>query len=123
MALANKVMGGGVPAGMALALLGDVGTGITTAGTVISTATDLTAAFNVIGTSAAASGVQLPAAAMIGDSVFVYNGGANYCYVYPDSASGFINQLAAGVGAILQVNTGCYFYKITSLRWYALLSA
>ena len=122
MARAANIMQGGFSAGNAKSINGSVATALTAAGTTIGTALDLVADTNVIGTSASGAGVQLPATE-IGDSVEVYNGGANACTVYPDTSTSQINGLTAGNGFLLAINTSCYCRKITSTRWIAFLSA
>jgi len=122
MALARNIMRGGWSAGNAKAVNGAVGTGLTAAGTTLGTALALSADTNVIGTAAASSGVSLPSAE-IGDSVEVYNGGANAVTVYPDTASVQINSLTAGAGFLLATNTMCYARRVTSTRWIVNLSA
>ena len=122
MALARNIMKGGWSAGNARAVNGSIATGLTAAGTTISDALDLNADTNVIGTAASGSGVQLPACES-GDSVEIYNGGANACTVYPDGATSQINGLSAGSGFLLATNTSCYCRKITATRWIAFLSA
>lgn len=122
MALATNIMRGGFSAGQAKAINGAIATALTAAGTTITDALDLSADTNVIGTCASGAGVQLPSCE-IGDSCEVYNGGANACTVYPDTASTQINGLSAGSGFLLATNTSCYCRKITSTRWTAYLSA
>lgn len=122
MALASNVMRGGYSAGMAKALNGAIATGLTAAGTVITDALDLTADTNVIGTCASGAGVQVPSAE-IGDSVEIYNGGANACKVYPDSTSVQFNSLGVGNAFNLATNTMAYCRKVSSTRWVVNLSA
>jgi hypothetical protein len=121
MALSANIIRGGFSAGQAKALNGAVATGLTAAGTVIGDAFDLTADMNIIGTCAAGAGVQLPACEL-GDSLWVYNGGANSCNVYP-SASSQINQIAVGGAHILAANTAALYERITTTRWVAMQSA
>ena len=122
MALARNIMQGGWSAGNAKAVNGSVVTGLTATGTTLATALALKADSNVIGTAAASTGVSLPSAE-IGDSVEVYNGGANAVTVYPDTASVQINSLTAGNGFLLGTNTMCYARRVTSTRWIVNLSA
>ena len=122
MALAKNIMQGGVSAGNAKAINGSIATGLTAAGTTISDALDLSADTNIIATCASGAGVQV-FAAEIGDSQEIYNGGANSCKVYPDSASTQFNGLSAGGSFLLATNTMCYVRKITSTRWIVNLSA
>lgn len=122
MALALNVMRGGFSAGQAKAFNGGIATALTAAGTVITDALDLLADTNVIGTCGSGAGVQLPSCE-IGDSVEIYNGGANACKVYPEASGSTINGLTAGAAFQLATNTSCYVRKITSSRWIAFLSA
>lgn len=122
MALATNILRGGFSAGQAKAVNGAIATGLTAAGTTITDALDLTADTNVIGTCASGAGVQVPACE-IGDSVEIFNGGANACKVYPDSASAQFNALGAGNSFQLGTNTGCYCRKISSTGWIVNLSA
>lgn len=122
MALARNIMKGGWSAGNAKAVNGAVATALTAAGTTLATALALTADTNVIGTAAASSGVSLPSCE-IGDSVEVYNGGANSVTVYPDTSSVQINGLTAGSGFLLATNTMCYARRVSSTRWVVNLSA
>ena len=122
MGLARNIMGGGFSAGQAKAINGATVTGLTAAGTVITDALDLVADVNAIGTCASGAGVQLPSGE-VGDSLYVYNGGANACKVYPDSSSNQINQLSAGSAMSLATATTCMFIKVSSTRWIAVLSA
>lgn len=122
MGLARNVMGGGFSAGQAKAINGAIATGLTAAGTVITDALDLTADVNAIGTCAAGAGVQLPSCE-VGDSLIIYNGGANTCKVYPDTTSVQINQIGAGTAMNLATNTACIYFRLTTTRWIANLSA
>ena len=123
MALASELVNGGFSPGQARAIGGQINSGVSAAGTVITDATDLTAGHNIVTTVAASSGVQLPSA-NIGDEVFVYNGTAtNSLKVYPDSSSNTINQIAAGSAMLLAPYTGCTYKKATTTVWSASLSA
>lgn len=122
MALALNIMRGGHSAGGAKAINGNIATGLTAAGTTITTALDLLADTNVIATCAASAGVQLPSCE-IGDSCEIYNGGANACAVYPEASGSQINQITAGSSFSLATNTACFCRKITATRWIAFLSA
>ena len=122
MALASNIMKGGWSAGNAKAVNGAIATGLTAAGTTITTALDLLADTNVIATCASGAGVQVPSCE-IGDSVEIYNGGANACKVYPDSSSVQFNAIGNGVAFSLAPNTMAYCRRITSTRWIVNLSA
>ena len=122
MATVVDIMKGGTSAGQAQAINGQVNPSITAAGTTISDATDLTASINVITTAAASTGVQLPSG-MVGDQVEILNLGANSVTVYPDATANRINQLTAGSGFSLAINTAVKLRKFSSTRWMAWLSA
>ena len=121
-ALARDISRGGVSAGTSQAINGGVATALTAAGTAITDALDLNATINVIGTCAAGAGVQLYSM-QVGDQMEVYNGGANACKVYPESATVAINQLSVGTAMSLAVNTGCKFRKVSATQVVAYLSA
>ena len=123
MALASEVMQGGLSAGTALALGGQVNSSIT-AGTTQTQAgaTALTTSVNVISTvTTSGDGVRLMNA-MISDEVLILNLGANACTVYPPVGSR-INGLATNSGFVLAPNTAVQLNKFTATRWVAFLSA
>lgn len=122
MALACKMMQGGLSAGAAKSINGDVQPAVSAAGTTIADATRLTAGVNVLTTVASGAGVQL-FSAEIGDEQEILNLGANQCLVYPDSTSGRINQLSAGTAFTLAANTAVKVKKFSATRWMAWLSA
>ena len=122
MGLAANIVRSGFSGGQAKGLNGAIASAITAAGTVITDAFDLVADVNAIATCASGAGVQLPSCEL-GDSLIVYNGGANQCKVYPDSSSAQINQITAGSAMTLPVNTSALYTRITTTRWLAVLSA
>lgn len=122
MALAKDIMGGGFSAGQAQAIQGTINPSVSAAGTVITDATDLTASNNYVSTVAASTGVQLPSVPL-GDSVDVYNGGANALKVYPHASTGTINSAAAGVAVTCPTNTLMTFKRWTTTKWVAMMSA
>ena len=121
MALAKDIMGGGFSAGQAQAIAGSRNTSVSAAGTTQGTATTLTASFNAVTTVAASSGVILYDGSL-GDSIIVYNGGANALTVYPPVGDA-INQIAANGGVLLATNTMMILHKTTNSQWNAILSA
>ena len=122
MAIALDMMKGGVSAGMARAINGQVQSAVTAAGTTITGATDLTASINIVTTAAANSGVQVPDVE-ISDEVEILNLGANAVTVYPPTSSARINALSAGSGFLLATNTAVKLRKFTATRWAGYLSA
>ena len=121
-ALAIDIMKGGFSPQAAAMVNGQVVTGISAAGTTITDATDLRGSVNTLSTVASGAGVQLPTM-QTGDSVTVYNGGANQCIVYPESALVAINQLSVGSGMTLAVTTGVFFIKVSSTQLVGFMSA
>lgn len=122
MALAVNIMKGGHSAGGAKAINGAIARDLTATGTAITDALDLNADTNVLATVASGTGVQLPSCE-IGDSVEIYNGGANSVKVYPDAVLNQVNSLPAGTSFLLATNTMCYCRKISATRWIVNLSA
>lgn len=121
MSLASEMMTGGISAGGARAINGQVASSVSAAGSSISDATELKAGHNIVTTVASGTGVLLPNSE-IGDEVLVYNAGANVLTVYPPSGS-TINQLSASVGAQLATNTACKYKKTTATAFHAWMSA
>lgn len=121
MALALAIMRGGISAGAAKAINGDVNAAISAAGTTQATATALTAGINVITTAGASSGVRI-SNSEIADQYEIINLGANAVTVYPPT-SGQINAIAANGGFTLATNTAVKVRKFTATRWMAFLSA
>ena len=122
MALAAEIMRGGQSAGSAALFGGEASSTVTAAGTVIGDATDLIKSINFVGTVAASTGVQLPLL-MPGESVMVYNGGANSLKVYPGASTVQINQLSVGTAMSLGTNTLCNYVGYSATRVFAQLSA
>lgn len=121
MGLAARMMGGGLSAGQAKAINGDVNSAVSAAGTSQTDATQLTASINVVTTAAASSGVKL-LSCDVGDTQDILNLGANAVTVYPDSGSR-INAIATNGGFTLAVNTSVKLQRFTSTCWVAYLSA
>ena len=122
MALGWKVFGQGMPGPTAVALLQDVATSISAAGTTQGTATELAAADNEVSTVAAGAGVVLSSKLAAGDEQTVFNAGANALKVYPPSGMK-INALAANAAMTLGTNTGVYFKCVSTTRVFGVLSA
>ena len=121
MALAHRMMTGGVSSGQAQAINGDVNSAVSAAGSTINDATPLLAGVSVVTTAASGTGVQL-GNVQISDEYEILNLGANAVTVYPP-ASGQINALSANTGFLLATNTAVKVKKFTATRWMAFLSA
>lgn len=110
MAQAFKIVQSGLASNPALAIVGDVATGLTATGNSQGTALSLGATINFVSTAAASTGVLLPNGSA-GDRVTVYNGGANSLTVYPP-AGAQINNLSANTGlALATLKSGDYVYS------------
>src|SRR5574341_1060959 len=120
--LGSKVFGSGLSGLAVQAICQDAATSISAAGSNQSTATALTSADNEVTTVSSGTGVVLPSAATAGDTITVFNAGANSLKVYPVSGQ-MINSLPANQAVVLPVNTGCLFKLISSTRWFGVLSA
>ena len=120
-----QLMGAGFSAGQASALISSsVTSGISAAGTTLGTATALTTSINLVSTAAAGSGVSLPTGYTTNDTLLVFNDGTgNSFYVYPESATVQINQMAVGIGVLIPTNTGVILVKASTTRWIAIRSA
>lgn len=122
MAMAKEMVAGGLSANQAKSINGFVAS-VSAAGSTISDAKLLGAGHNRVTSVSSGQGVQLPAVE-IGDEIFIWNEtGTNQLTVYPDSSSNTINQLGAGVGALISPYTGALFKKASTTAWWANLSA
>lgn len=122
MSYTKTIMGGGTSAGQAIAIQGGVSTALTAAGTTQGTALTLqTVGAHMISTCASGAGVVLTAGA-VGDTTWVYNGGANQCLVYPPTGAKF-NSLSTNGSFVLPTNTNVYLKCVSSTQWLVNLSA
>ena len=119
--LGYKLFASGLNTLSVAAIVLDVGTSLSAAGTSQGTATALTNTLNGITTAAAGSGVILYAGSA-GDCQIVYNGGANAVTVYPPSGAK-INGLATNAGALLATNTACEYWFLSATQVVGVLSA
>lgn len=119
--LGYKLFGSGLNSLSVGAIVQDVGTAISAAGTTQGTATALTNTLNGLGTVAAGTGVVLYAGSA-GDCQLVYNGGANPVNVYPPSGAR-INQMATDVPHLLPINTAAEYWFLSTTQVVGVLSA
>jgi hypothetical protein len=119
--LGYKLFGSGLGTLSVSAIVQDVGTAISAAGTSQGTATALTNTLNGLSSVAAGAGVVLYAGSA-GDCQLVYNGGANAVRVYPPSGA-TINGLAANTPHILATNTACEYWFLSATQVFGVLSA
>lgn len=93
-----------------------VSTGLTATGTTISDALDLVSLVNIVSTTAASTGVQLPNVD-IGVQVIVQNNGANALNLFPHSSSGTINGGSAGAAVTIAAAAGNICTKLSATDW------
>ena len=121
MARQQFIMGLGVAAGAASAIVGITASALTAAGATQTTAVALGADNNFFGTVAASTGAILPTG-NAGDSIFVYNGGASTLTVYPP-VGGTINNLSANTGLALATLKSGLYVCAGGVAWASFLSA
>lgn len=73
---------------------------------------------NLFTTVAASTGAVLPTDLIIGDSIYIINGGANALLVYPPTG-GKVNNLSANAGYSLAVNKGILVYYVAANTYIA----
>jgi hypothetical protein len=123
MAIAQSLMGSGIAAQAANNIVGTVTSAATAAGSAITDAYDMITPGVEFTTVGSGQGCQL-LACNPGDSQWVYNGNTgNTLLVYPDSASGKINNGSTGAGFSLAVNKGALFIKRNATDFLAILTA
>lgn len=120
--LGHKVFGAGIHGLAVQAICQDAATSVSAAGTTQSNGTALSSADNEVTTVASGAGVVLPSTATAGDTVCIFNAGANALKVYPVSGEQ-INALPTNQHFSLAVNTGVILKKVSSTRWFGVLSA
>jgi hypothetical protein len=122
MALQQRLVVSGISAPQAIALQGTVATGLTATGSTQATALALPADINQFTTVAASTGTILPAMNP-GDSVNIYNKGANALSVYPP-VGGAINAVATnGAYSVATATPYVEVYCLTPLLYIASQSA
>lgn len=104
----------GVSALTAAGIVGDIGTGISAAGTTQATATVLTTDLNYITTCAANAGVILPVGELA-KTVTVFNNGANSLSVYPP-VGGALGKMAVNIPCFISPGQSITFAYSTTLN-------
>ena len=126
MATAKEMMTGGISAGAARAINGQVNAAVTAAGSALSDSTELKSGHSVVTTISAGQGVR-PENSEIGDEYYIYNATTGLTgvvlTVYPPTSSGTINQLAAGTGMLLAPATAVWLKKASATAWTGNMSA
>lgn len=117
MAIVQRLMASGAPAGLANNIAGDTSAALTAVGSTKATALQLASVQNYVGTTAASTGVSLPQANQ-GDSVEVFNGGASTLTVYtPIGIADTITNGSANGGFSVATMRSAKFTKLTSSLW------
>ena len=92
---------------------------LTAAGTNLATALALTAAYNVVTSAAAGTGVSLPD--VVGARIWIFNNqGTNAINVYPPNGSATINGGAAGAAVSLAANGKMQYVQVATNVWYTM---
>jgi len=120
MAIAQRLMGSGLPALVAQNIVGDVDSGVTALGTNQATAYQCTKIGTEVTSAAASTGVTL-LPGNPGDIVWVYNGNSgNTITIYPNGTD-TVNNGATSI--TLAVNKLMFFVKRSSTAWATILTA
>lgn len=114
----TSLMGVGVSAAQANFITGDTASGLTASGTTQTDAFAISADVNEFTTVASSAGARLPGNTVCnpGDSVVVFNGGANSLSLYPASGES-INGLSANAAFAIAANARTICYKVSNTRW------
>jgi len=104
MAIATRIMSSGLPAMAANNIVGDSAIGLTATGSSITDAYLLTAAVNDFTTVAASTGAKLMPLNP-GDSVVIFNGGAQTLTIYPNGSDVFNNAASTVTLATMKTMT------------------
>lgn len=120
MAIAQRLLGSGIPALAATNIVGDVTSGVTALGTNQATAYQCTTVGTEVTSAAGSTGVTL-LAGNPGDSQWVYNGNSgNTITIYPPGTD-TVNNGATSI--TLAVNKCMLFTKRSATAWFSSLTA
>lgn len=98
--------------------------GLTATGANKAASLPLPASDNYISLCSAGKGVSLPADAIQGDQIVVYNGGLNACLVYSTiGTTDTITNGSANAGFSVASMKGAFFEKVTGSLWMVNYSA
>lgn len=121
MSIASRLLGSGIPPLAATNICGDTSAALTATGSSQATALQLSTVNSYIGTTAASTGVILPAMSP-GDCCYVHNAGASTLSVY---GAGTIAIQGGSASAAFSVatNKGALFFQLTATVVSAILTA
>lgn len=123
MAKTIEMIGLGIAPAAAQAINGTISDGLTAAGNSQGTALALPSAINIVTTTAASSGVILPANPTPSDCIEVVNLGANSLSVYPATGGAIQAGAANAAFAVGAGKTAMFTARAGSVNWLAVLSA
>lgn len=123
MAIVQRLLASGLSPMAATNITGDTSGALTAAGTTKATALQLSAAQAYLSITSSGKGVALPPANQ-GDSIEVFNGGANSLLVYtPQGIADTITNQSANGGFTVATMRSAKFNKVTSTLWMVNYSA
>lgn len=123
MTITANMMGAGTPPLQARTIVGGVVSGLIATGTTQADALALTIASNHhFVTVASGTGALLPAVFQAGDSINVFNAGANALLVYPNSGAA-IGSGAANAALSVGANKAAKFVCLSATLWGAVNGA
>jgi hypothetical protein len=114
MAQAQKLATSGLAAVAVAAITGDSITGVTAAGSTQATATAVNASVVQVATAAASTGIILPTG-QSGDTITVYNAGANSLSVYPPIGAAINSGAANAAFAVATTKSATFTYASATL--------
>lgn len=117
----TNLTGSGLPPLAAEFIVGNVGSALTATGADQATALQLSADVNEITTAAASTGVRLPPMSP-GDTIFIYNIGANTVSLYPPVGES-INAIAVNGAFSVATAKTVIVTKVSATRYATLLTA
>ena len=129
MSLITELMGVGMPAELASVIATETLTSaptlsssgsLTAAGTNLATALVLTSFVNLVGTTAASTGVALPIECPIGQSVYISNNGANGLKVYAQSSQTLNTTIAGATGTTVAITEAIQCIRQSATNWIAI---
>lgn len=113
----SRVLGAGVNSLVSLCICGDGAVGLTATGSSATDALVLSSVFNRLTTTAASTGVKLPATEM-GADIVIANDGANTLTVYPQSGT-----IDGSASVTIAAGKRRIFFGFSDSLWISLLGA
>jgi hypothetical protein len=129
MPLLENLMGTGMPGELAAVVSAETlssaptlssSGSLTAAGTTVADALTLTSFVNLVGTTAASTGVRLPIECPIGQSVYISNNGANGLKVYAQSSQTLNTTIAGATGTTVAITEAIQCIRQSATNWIAI---